>query len=144
MSVFVDAWAWLASFDNRDPDHELAHLTVLDAIRQRVRLVTTDYVLAETITLLFRRHRVPDFIASHAVKRMFEMQKEVCVQIEHIYPDRFSRAFQLRFVYEDKPGISFADLTSMVVMEELRIHDIITKDRDFLSVNRGFRLLPEA
>lgn len=41
-----------------------------------------------------------------------------------------------------EPRISFTDLTSMVVMEERGITDILTEDTHFAQVGMGFRILP--
>jgi predicted nucleic acid-binding protein len=141
MSVFVDSWGWLGLFDETDSDHEPAFGAISKAIRERTELITTDYVLCETITLICRR--LKGVAAIRTLHRMLDVQRDVSVQIEHIYLTRFSKALDLRFVYGDKLRISFTDLTTMVVMEELGISDIITRDSDFLSVNRGLRLLPE-
>lgn len=59
--------------------------------------------------------------------------------------ERYSKAKKprkLRLIYLDKPDISFTDLTSMVVMLELRIEHIVTADAHFLKVGEGFQLLP--
>ncbi|MBM3335460.1 hypothetical protein FJY63_12440 [Candidatus Sumerlaeota bacterium] len=44
--------------------------------------------------------------------------------------------------FEDKPKISFGDPTSMVVMRELGVRDIVTGDQHFAQVSVGFRLVP--
>ena len=41
------------------------------------------------------------------------------MDIAHVTPERFSRAWLLRLRYRDQPRISFTDLTSFVVMREL-------------------------
>jgi uncharacterized protein len=43
----------------------------------------------------------------------------------------------------DKPRISFTDLTTMIIMTELEVVDILTADVHFTHVGLGFRLLPE-
>ncbi len=49
----------------------------------------------------------------------------------------------MRRQFSDKPKISFTDLSSMVIMVELGISDILTEDRHFALVGLGFRSLPE-
>jgi predicted nucleic acid-binding protein len=56
---------------------------------------------------------------------------------------RFTHAQQLRLRYLDKPRISFTDLTSMVVMQEFKIQQILTEDAHFIQVGLGFECLPE-
>lgn len=140
MRAFIDSWAWLGSFDRRDAHHEFASRVVLDKIESKTRLVTTDYVLSETITLLFRRANAG--IQSQVLRDLLAFIDAWKVDIEPITPSRFSRALELRFRYEDKPNISFADLTSMVVMRELQITEILTADERFEKVNLGFRIVP--
>jgi predicted nucleic acid-binding protein len=48
----------------------------------------------------------------------------------------------MRQKYHDKPGISFVDFTSMVVMQDLGIVDVFTGDDHFRQVNLGFQLHP--
>lgn len=49
---------------------------------------------------------------------------------------------ELRGKFQDKPWISFTDLTSMVVMAECRIAGILTEDDHFLQVGMGFQKVP--
>ncbi|MCL5995064.1 MAG: hypothetical protein M1546_03285 [Chloroflexi bacterium] len=48
----------------------------------------------------------------------------------------------LRLKFSDKPDISFTDLTSMVVMTELGITQIMTADAHFTHVGMGFQCVP--
>jgi predicted nucleic acid-binding protein len=43
---------------------------------------------------------------------------------------------------QDKPQISFTDLTSMVAMSELDITNILTEDDHFMQMGMDFRTLP--
>ena len=49
---------------------------------------------------------------------------------------------ELRRKYDDKPDISFTDLTSMVVMQEFDLRDVLTGDAHFEHVGMGFRRQP--
>lgn len=75
---------------------------------------TTDYVLDETITLLFRR--LPLNSAVDSVESIQEAIKQGYLILERITADRFERAIELRLKFQDKPRVSFTDLTSMAVM----------------------------
>lgn len=137
--LFLDTWGWLVLADAKDP----AHADAVAARRGRVgpgRLITTDYVLDETLTRLFSR-------CGFAVARQFSdallaAEPAGLLQIERITPERFALAYQWRARYRDKPGISFTDLTSFVVMKELGIHDVLTGDAHFTQVHLGFRRVP--
>jgi len=64
------------------------------------------------------------------------------VDIERVTPDRFKLAWRMRVRYRDKPGISFTDLTSFVVMRELGLRQVLTGDAHFEQVGMGFVRLP--
>ena len=102
--------------------------------------VTTDYVLDETITRLFRRR--PFASARRYADGIFEISRGGALEIEPITPSRFAEAWRLRCQYDDKPRISFTDLTSFVVMRELGLKHVLTGDAHFEQVGMGFVRLP--
>ena len=51
----------------------------------------------------------------------------------------FEEAKVMRLRYDDKPLISFTDLTSMAVMKEIGVTDVITGDEHFEHVVMGFQ-----
>jgi predicted nucleic acid-binding protein len=109
-------------------------------LQQGGRVYTSDYVLDETITLLFRRESPSD--ASRFLGGIFEASAQGRLTVESISSIRFSEAWSLRQRFLDKPLISFTDLGSMVVMKELGIQDILTEDDHFLHIGMGFRKVP--
>jgi predicted nucleic acid-binding protein len=139
--IFVDTWAWVALISERDAFHAVATAYQRMVLRQRPPLVTTDYVLIETITQLSKivgTVTTTDFIdgllTACAEARMYRL-----VRIDEA---RFRAGLQLRKKYADKPDISFTDLTSMAVMQEFGITDIFTGDAHFEHVGLGFRRVP--
>ena len=52
--IFVDTWAWLALSNRKDMHHEPAKRGYGEIKAVGYRLVTSDYVLDEVITALFR------------------------------------------------------------------------------------------
>ena len=138
MNLFMDTWGWLTLYDRRETRHQ-----DVAQFYQRFRstggqLYTTDYVLDETLTLLFAR--LPFSQAREAMEFIERAVREGYLQLEWISPDRFERARSLRLKFQDKPRISFTDLTSMVVMEELGVLAILTGDAHFLHVGMGFQI----
>jgi uncharacterized protein len=105
----------------------------------RGRIVTSDYVLDETFTLLFARYRRT---ASVAMRQLLKRVQAGQVQVERLSQAHLDTACQWRERYADKPTISFTDLTSMVLMHELSITDILTEDAHFTHVGLGFKLKP--
>jgi len=141
MKLFIDTWGWLALGDRRDPSHQRVK-KFLRAFDSRGGLAyTTDYVLDETITRLFML--VPFPIAKGYVERtIWEAVATGHLRLERITPERFAKAWGLRKRYHDKPEISFTDLTSFIIMEELRIREALTADAHFEHVGLGFTRVP--
>jgi len=75
---------------------------------------------------------------------LFQAIEENRIQLEWITSERFYRTKGFRERFMDKPEISFTDLSSMVVMQELKISYIMTGDAHFGHVNLGFKIIPEA
>ncbi|MHB1423236.1 MAG: type II toxin-antitoxin system VapC family toxin [Gemmataceae bacterium] len=138
--IFVDTWAWLALAYARDPYHAAAVQQHRIFRQQRRRYVTSNFVVSELITALFGS--VPFGPARHFTNNLFQSVQANRLRLEHVSPDQFRRAYDLRLRFHDKPDISFVDLTSMVVMQDLSIADIFTGDAHFHQVNLGFRLHP--
>jgi predicted nucleic acid-binding protein len=137
--IFVDTWGWVILRDRRDPLHDEVSRLVEEAFKGRA-ILTTDYVVAETITLAYAR------FGSHSgeclLDALLAMLDQTETRLERIDTPRFEEAIELRRRYRDKSKISFTDLTSMVVMRELGITEIVTADRHFEQVNLGFRIVP--
>lgn len=140
MRLFIDTWGWLTLRDKREPHHAEVNRFYRRYRRRRGMTYTSDYVLDETFTLLFRR-----LSFSMAQQSLDSIQQAVTagyLQLEWITPERFEKARELRGKFQDKPLISFTDLTSMVVMEERGITEILTEDDHFFQVGMGFQKVP--
>ena len=140
MKLFIDTWGWLALRDRKESRHqEVKDLYIRTRSRKGI-IYTSDYVLDETITLVFRR------LSFNAAKGSLEMidgaNKEGYLRVEWVTQERFEKAKGLRLKYQDKPKISFTDLTSMVIMKDLGIKDIITGDEHFIEIGMGFKSFP--
>lgn len=138
--IFVDTWAWLALAHQRDPYHRVAVEQHRALQKQKTQYVTTNDVLTELVTSLFP-------LVSFAKARQFMLNIfRSChsgrYQLVFVSPGQFERGWQLRERYQDKPKISFVDLTSMVVMQDLAITEVFTGDSHFEQVGLGFRVVP--
>ena len=137
--LFIDTWGWLALRDKGERHHHEV-VTAFDKALASGAIVTTDYVLDETFTLLFRRLSVHK--AKESLEFMIAATSEGTVMLTPIHVARFREAARLRLKFRDKPGISFTDFTSMAVMQELELKRILTEDRHFAQVGMGFELVP--
>jgi predicted nucleic acid-binding protein len=139
-SVFVDTWAWVAHGHRKDSRHKEVAQLFGKLRRKKSPLYTSDYVLSETLNLLFRRELFAE--AVRFAEGLFEDAGRGSLVIERVTPARFAEAWRLRLRFRDKPDISFTDLTSMVIMEELGLVQVFTDDAHFTHVGMGFHKLP--
>lgn len=136
MKLFVDTWGWIAVADRRDPGHKAATEIFWEA-RRSGGAITSNFILDETFTHLFKRRPFEE--AWHFTTTVVQSP---FIDIREVTGSRFSRAIELRKQFSDKPRISFTDLSTMAIMTELGITDILTADRHFSHVGLGFRSLP--
>ena len=140
MKVFIDTWGWLTLRDRKESRHQEVKDFYRQFRDQNGIIYTSDYVIDETITLVFKR--LPFKTAKKSLSKIDKAIEEGYLQMEWVTPERFEKAKGLRLKYQDKPRISFTDLTSMVIMKELGVKDIITGDEHFEHVGMGFYRKP--
>ena len=138
--LFVDTWGWLTIHNKREPKH-----TEVNALYKKYRsqggtIYTTDYVLDETLTLLFRR--LSFSLATECMLFLDDAILKGYLILKWTSPEIFEEAKSLRLKFKDKPKISFTDLTSMAVMKELGITSILTDDDHFTHVGMKFEKIP--
>ena len=138
--ILVDTWAWLALAVKADQFHAAAKAQHQKFRKANRRYVTTDFILSELISRLYRTS--PTTSAQNYVRAVFAKIDAGNYQLIHVSPQQFRAAWQLRQKYDDKPDISFVDFISMVVMQDLGISDVFTGDAHFRQVNLGFQLYP--
>ena len=139
--IFIDTWGWLALGHRKNAHHKQIK-TFYQMLQARgARLYTSDYVIDEVITLLFRREVFEE--AVHFMEGIFLATEQGGLTIERITSELFTSTWGLRKQFQDKPRISFTDLTSMVIMEERGIRQIITEDEHFHHVGMGFQKVPQ-
>lgn len=122
--IFIDSSGLFALLVPEDQDNGAA-LDWYRSVPPSSRLVLTDYILSETATLLVARKR------RELVPMLFEaIADSFQIRIEWIGPERFARARDLMLSHVDK-SYSFTDCTSFIVMRDLGIRHVLTKDRHF-------------
>ncbi len=133
-AVFVDTAGWIACADGADPAHVRACGARDAALEAGQALVTTDFVVDETLTLL--RFRLG---LNAAAAWWQQVDRSARLRWERVDSERFENARHLFFRYRDK-DFSFTDCTSFVVMREIRLTHALTTDRHFRQM--GFQMLP--
>ena len=87
--LFVDTWGWLALRDKRDQHHREA-VGIFNVASGAEAIVTSDYVLDETFTLLFRRLSVSR--ARESMDFLMEAIRDGAVMLAPIHAARFEEA----------------------------------------------------
>ncbi|NJL47736.1 MAG: type II toxin-antitoxin system VapC family toxin [Leptolyngbyaceae cyanobacterium SM2_5_2] len=120
--IFVDTGAWFASVVPSDSDHSVASTWLS---QNRKPLITTDYVVDETLTLLrIRREK------QRAIALGTAFFSGTLATIHHLTTAEIQQAWQVFRQFSDKDW-SFTDCTSKVVMESLHITQAFAFDRHF-------------
>jgi uncharacterized protein len=120
--VFVDTSAWFSFFLPIDVRHNEMR-TLLASLG--APLVTTDYCIDETLTLLLARGEVRRSI--DAGRAFFH---ESVARIQFVSPAQIQRAWIL-FQQRAAAGWSFTDCTSKIVIDKLGIQSAIALDDHF-------------
>ena len=132
--MFVDTAAWVAAADSADAACPLVQESRDKWLSAGGLLTTTDYVIDETLTTL--RFRLG---LDAAEAWWLQIDGSTRLRIESIDEARGERARALFFRYRDK-DFSFTDCCSFVLMQELRILQVLTLDHHFRQM--GFEVVP--
>lgn len=118
--IFVDTGAWFAFFVREDPDHTaVAAVMSLPA----ARLLTTDYVVDELLTLLKTRGQTAT--ALRVGQKLLEGR--IC-RLDFVSP---ADIYQAWVEFQSHRDWSFTDCVSLVVMRRLRIETAVATDNHF-------------
>ena len=120
--IFVDTGGWVALFVSNDQYHGAARHWFNN---NSTDLLTTDYVVDETLTLL--RKRVGSINSIRIGKEILD--PGYC-HVERISEKDFDSALQLFERFDDKAW-SFTDCVSRVVMQRLQIATALAFDEHF-------------
>ena len=126
--IFIDTSAWDAIEDAKDPNHKMA-LTFAEIVAEKYHLVTTNFVLDETYTLLLMN------VGYNCVLRfkhdIDEMSKLGVITVIHISERLEEFAWEIFEQFNVDKVWSFTDCTSKVVMEQNQIDEVFAFDGDF-------------
>jgi len=130
---FLDTSGLYALLDRRDGHHAAARANITPHLQAGGRLVTSDYIVAETVNLANARG------GKHIGLRILDLlEQSKGIRIEWIGRERFEAA-KVFFRRHTEHAYSFTDCTSFVLMRELKLTDALTTDRHFQQA--GFRVL---
>jgi predicted nucleic acid-binding protein len=130
--LFVDSGAWIALRSRRDQHHAEADRLFREAFSQRIALLTTNLVIAETHRLtLFRAGDQP------ALRALELVQASTSVTIR--FPTADDHAAAIRWLGRMAPRpLTYTDAVSFAIMEATGCDHVLGFDRDFAAA--GFVL----
>ena len=102
--VFVDTWGWVELGHRRALRHDDVRRFYHGLVRQRVPIITTDYVLDETMTLLFRREVFPEAVQFMAAILSAADQAAIRILITAVKGSRAPLALLPALVLQDAQG----------------------------------------
>jgi len=130
MTVFADTSAFFALLVQDDCMHIRARLNFERFVQNDTRLLTSSYVLLETLTLLQRRV---------SVEAVWDFSRKIAPVLDVVWVDEgwHNRAMQ-RLHSERNRDVSLTDCLSFEIMEAREIITAFAFDRHF--TERGFEI----
>ena len=120
--IIVDTGGWFAGFIPSDPDHAAAAAWMA---ANRTPLLTTDYIIDETLTLMRARSQNRKAIEFGTLVFAGRL-----ATVHYLTPTEIATAWDVFHRFADKEW-SFTDCTSKVVMESLGIATAFSFDQHF-------------
>jgi predicted nucleic acid-binding protein len=131
-SVFVDTSAFYAVLDRDDDNHRKAAGAWADIIGQNYGLVTSNYILLETLALLQSR------IGIEAV-RVLQNDVVPIVRVEFVTPELHAIGVAA-LLAASKRRLSLVDCISFEIVRSLGLEAVFAFDAHFRAY--GFRMMP--
>ena len=132
MNLFLDTSALFALLDQDDDNHERAARAWKQLIENGARLITSNYILVETVALLQSR------LEMDAV-RVFQTEMLPAVHIEHASAD-LHRLGMVSLLSAGKRKLNLVDCAGFEIMRQMGLNHVFTFDSHFRS--QGFDTLP--
>jgi predicted nucleic acid-binding protein len=132
MNCFLDSSAFLAVLGKDDENHARARMVWSELLEQRATLVTSSYVLAETIAIL--QHRM----GLDAV-RVFHHDIYPVLSTEWVR-DEWHEKGMGSVLAARRRGLSLVDCVSFEVMRQRGLRRVFAFDKHF--AEQGFDMIP--
>ncbi len=125
--IFVDTSGWASFFDTDETFHQQTRAIYEEARKNGVRLVTTNYVIAELVALFTSPFRIS---RPRIIEYIQVIKRSPSVDLLHIDQSSDVQAWQLLTERPDKQW-SLVDCSSFVVMSNEGISEALTTDHHF-------------
>lgn len=132
-AVFADTHVFVAVLNADDEDHAAAVKALAEAVMGGRMLVTSDWVLAEVLSICARRP-----LRRAATEAVIQLRSSPTTRVVPAHREDWDDAFKLFAARKDKEW-SLVDCASMVICRRLKIRDVLSADHHFAQA--GFRLL---
>jgi len=131
--IFVDASAWIALADRSDSNHKKAAAVYPSFLTSNNRLITSNFVIAETYIVLLNE-------LGHPAAFSFLERVKTSPRITRVYSteDIESEAQAMLGKYRDQ-DFSYADAVSFTIMKRQKIRKAFAFDKHFISA--GFTVV---
>lgn len=136
-AIFIDTWAWYALVDTTDSDHDAAQLALEELLNGGYTFVTTNFVIAETLTLI--RYNLHHQAAVEFHTRLQQLIDDELVEFVRVDDAHERVAWQIFEKYNDQ-DFSYIDCTSFAVMRAYKLNQAFTADHHYAVM--GFSLIP--
>ncbi|MBI5216057.1 MAG: PIN domain-containing protein [Ignavibacteriae bacterium] len=131
MKVFLDTSAFLAVLDEDDENHESATNTWNELITNDKILITSNYIIVETLALAQHRFGLESV-------RVF--QEDIYPLLQIVWMDKLTHEQAINNLLTfSRRKLSYVDCTSFQVMRELSIEGVFCFDEHF--VEQGFTVV---
>lgn len=132
--VFVDTGAFVALRNRAEREHEAARAALSELVSERVPLITSNYVFAETYTaLLVRTGR------KEAIEWGRRFRAGEAIELVRVDEPIEAEAWSVLEAHADKQW-SYVDASSFALMEREGVTEAFAFDHHF--IQRGLTLIP--
>ncbi len=125
MKYFVDTSFWCALYDLGDINHDSAKKLWAKLSETPVKLITSDYIFDETVTVV--SSRIGHQAGIKLGKTLLESKVVTMVRVNEEY---FNSGWTLLQSYSDKK-YSFTDCTSFAIMQNFELNNALAYDHHF-------------
>ena len=125
--IFIDSSAFYLIINKGERLHKIAKKTFNKIILDNDILVTSDYIIDETLTLVSRK-----WGKYYAIEFWDSIKNSDILKVMKLSERQFYKTIDLFRKYKDH-DFSFTDCSCFIMMNDLKINKVFTFDKHFLS-----------
>ena len=125
--IFIDSSAFYLIINKSERLHKIAKKTFNKIILDNDILVTSDYIIDETLTLVSRK-----WGKYYAIEFWDSIKNSDILKVMKLSESQFYKTIDLFRKYKDH-NFSFTDYSCFIIMNDLKINKVFTFDKHFLN-----------